>query len=241
MHHLRFAVVLAVLSLGLGGCVTPMTEIPFDRQAAPDIKTIGIITPKAPDDPAVILASNPGQSFGLVGAMINSGMQANRDSTFKAFLAQRNISVADTFLQNVSAGLVANGYKVTMIPALRNKAGFLSTYPASGGPDQVDAYLDLVTLNYGYVAAGILDKTPYRPFYLLNVRLVRANDPSAVLMTDAVFYNPINPPSNAISISPDPEYQFVDFDAVEANPDKAVAGLQVAVQKTAATVSGLLR
>ncbi len=237
MHHIRLAAILAVLTLALSGCATPMTEIPFDRQATADVKTIGIVTPKIPEDPLVVLASNPGQSFGLIGALVNSGMQANRESTFKTLLTERNFSVREKFLQALAAGLAAQGYTVTVIPANRDKDGFLAAYP----PGQVDAYLDVVTMGYGYIAAGIKDSTPYRPFYALRAKLVRAGNTSAVLMDDAVFYNPINPPTNAISISPDPNYLFVDFDTLTGNPDRAVAGLQVAVEKTASTVSGLLR
>lgn len=237
MHHFRFAAILAVLALALSGCATRLTEIPFDRQATGNVKTIGIVTPKIPEDPLVVLASNPGQSFGLIGALVNSGMQANRESTFKTLLTERNFSVQEKFLQALTAGLTAQGYNVTVIPANRDKNGFLTAYP----PSPVDAYLDVFTMGYGYVAAGIKDRTPYRPFYGLRVKLVRAADTSSVLMDDAIFYNPINPPTNAISISPDPDYQFVDFDTLMGDPNKAVAGLQIAVEKSASTISNLLR
>lgn len=166
-------------------------------------------------------------------------MQANRESAFKTVLAAQNFSAQDSFLQALNANLRAQGYTVKMIQANRDEADFLGTYPADG-TGSVDAYLDLVTLGYGYVAAGIKDSTPYRPYCSVKAKLVHAKNAS-VLMQDVVIYNPINTPKDSISIAPDPAYQFVDFDTLTGDPTKATAGLKLAVEKTASTISSLLK
>lgn len=234
----RRSAVFAVLLIALGGCATK-PEIPFDRATTPDVKTIGVLTPRFPDGAVVYLASSPAQSFGLLGALVDSGMQANREATFKTILDDRHFSVQDDFLQSLTDSLKAQNFNVTMVPVQRDRVDFLAAYPPPENSN-VDAYLDIVTFTYGYAAAGIKDSTPYRPYYMLKVKLVRAKDGS-VLMQDMIVYNPINAGKDMISISADPDYQFVDFDTLTGNSEKAVVGLKVAVGKSASMVGTLLK
>jgi hypothetical protein len=62
-------------------------------------------------------------------------------------------------------------------------------------------------------------------------------------MQDVVVYNPVGPaaPSKAITIAPDPAVQFVDFDALMADPDRAVLGLRTAVEQSAHGLGALLK
>ena len=232
MRFSRTAAALAATVLWLAGCAAP--EIPFDRGSANDVRTIGIVTPSFPDDAQVVLASSVGQTFGLIGALVDAGMQANRDSQFNDALRQRHYSARDNFVENVAATLRAQGFTVALVPATRGKSDFLARYPTDAEP-KVDAYLDLV-------AAGVRSSTPYRPTLAVRARLVSARD-SSVLMQDVVVYNPVGPaaPSKAVTIAPDPAFQFVDFDALVADPDRAVLGLRTAVEQSAHGIGTLLQ
>jgi hypothetical protein len=226
------AALLAVLFV-LSACATP--EIPYDRTEAAQIKTIGIVTPRFPDGASVVLASSIGQSFGLIGALVDAGMEANRESEFKTAVAGQNFAAADAFLRALSDGLRAQGYSVTIIPATRESADFLDHYP----PAHVDAYLDVVVQGYGYIAAGISKSLPYRPIVAARARLVKAQDNSA-LMEDTVVYNPYGSPPKAVTIAPVPQEQFADFDALIADPNDAVAWLHNAIDKSALAIDQLL-
>ena len=81
----RSVVVAGAAALVLSACASK-PEIPFDRATAGAIKTIAVVPPAMPDDGSVVLASTVGQSFGLVGALVDAGMAANRDSHFKDLL-----------------------------------------------------------------------------------------------------------------------------------------------------------
>lgn len=131
---------------------------------AGNIKTIGVLTPRFPDGPYVILASSVGQSFGLIGGLVDASMRSNREAAFSSLLATQRFSVADAFQQSLVAALQAQGYAVEFIPVVRDGASFLTDYRVAGN-GKVDAYLDLVALGYGYVAAGIQDAAPYRPVF----------------------------------------------------------------------------
>jgi hypothetical protein len=227
---------LAAIGLLLAGCAAS-PEIPYDKTTASQVKTIGLITPRFPSGPDVVLASTVGQSFGLVGALVDAGMKANRDSQFKALLDSENYSETDLFAKDLATGLQAEGYTVVSLPAQRDQADFLKQYP----PAAVDAYLDVVGLEYGYIAAGITSSLPYRPFIALRVKLIKAQD-SSVLMQDIIVYNRFGPgnPTNIVTIAPDPSQGYADFSALVADPPGAIQGMQTATDKTAATVGKLL-
>ena len=228
------ATIAAVLVVA--GCAAP--EIPFDRSATPEIKTIGLIDPAFPTGPSVVLASSVGQSFGLIGALVDAGMQSSRELDFTKVIVSHNFVAQETFTKSLAASLEKQGYVVSAMPLKHDKTDFLSHYPPpeDGKPD---AYLDVVVAAYGYVAAGIGSSTPYRPAVALRVRLVRAKDAS-VLMQDAVFYNPVNATTKVVTISPDPNYVFTNFDALIGSPDKAVDGVRIAIEESARTTGGLL-
>jgi hypothetical protein len=236
MRRVILAVILPLVVV-LAGCATT-PQIPYDRMTAGEIKAIGIVTPKFPNRATVILATTVGQSFGLVGALVDAGLQEGRDSSFDKMVKAQNFVAQDAFMQRLTETLQGHGYTVSNISAMRTRDGFMDKYPM----EPTDAYLDLVVTSYGYIAAGIGNSTPYRPRFAVQVRLVRASD-SSVLMQDTVLYNPYTPggETKAITISPDPAYEYATFDALESSSEKAVTGLQDAVYRSADAVGNLLR
>ncbi|MET1028004.1 MAG: hypothetical protein ABWY00_12615 [Dongiaceae bacterium] len=236
MSIMRLAA-LAVAAMLLVGCT--QQEIPFDHASAGDIKVIGLLTPALPSGPDVILASSPAQSFGLIGAIVDASMQANRETHFKDLLSGQHFSAEEALTQCVTEKLQAAGYTVTPVPVARPKDDFLKQYPVTTGP-KVDAYLDIVATEYGYVAAGVGAANPYRPAFAMTIKLVRAKD-TAILMQDNIIYNPVGSYSNWVTISPDPTYQFSDFDSLMADPAKAVSGLKIAFDKSAGATGTLIK
>ena len=184
----------------------------------------------------MVLASTVGQSFGLIGALIDAGMQDSRESKFQAVVAQRNFRGQDAMVRQLDAALAADGY--TPIDTAVGRAGldFAKGYKLAAG--SADAYIDVV-MNYGYYASGL--STPYRPYVFVDCKVVRTSD-NALLMQKSIFYNPLNKaPDQTVTIAPDPTYEFADFDALMADPDRAVKGLDTAVTQVAAAMGTLLK
>lgn len=233
-------VAACALFVALAACATK-PAIPYDRSSSNPVKKIGIVTPEFPEGPHALLASSVGMSFGLIGALIDAGMEANRDSSLDHVLAAQNFAAYQRFVDGLTASLKAQGYEVEMISVTRPKKGeFLKTYPTG---EKVDAYLDIVAFNYGYVAAGVAGSTPYRPFLYTQCQLVRASD-NSVLMQDQVDYNPINVGSQSkdnVTIGPDPAYSFEKFSDLEGDPAKATKGVEVAFAQTTDAIGKLLR
>lgn len=235
-------ILAAMAFVGLAGCVSN-TEIPFDHASNPGIKKIGILTVDVPNQASVILASDIGQSFGLIGALVDASMEASRESKFNALLHDKDVVAGSLMLGDLKTSLAEHGYTAVDIAADRSKPGLLKTYPAAGA-NAVDAYLDVSVFGYGYVAAGIAKSNPYRPYVNLKVRLVREHD-GAVLMEDTVLYNPVVRTGaivdKAVTISPDPSYAFSDFDALTGAPDKAASGLSGALDSSSHSIGTLVQ
>lgn len=148
-------------------------------------------------------ATTVGQSFGLVGALIDAGMQESRESDLRDVFRGQNFAADEIVLTEMKSSLEARGYKVINVPVTRTGQALKKDYMGLSG---ADAYLDM-TYYYGYISAGIAGATPYRPFFYSDVRLVKASD-SAVLMEDSIFYNPMNAPKGRVVIAPSPDYAF---------------------------------
>lgn len=234
------ATIVAAAAL-LAGCAA-QPEIPFDSSAN-TIHAIGV-TVDMPPAPSVILASDIGQSFGLVGALIDAGMAENRDKKLRAIMAEGGVDSRAVFTQAISESLVAHGYQAVPIVSDRAKHGFLKSYPPAAD-SKVDAYLDITLVGdgYGYVASGIGDTQPFRPFVWANCRLIKASDGS-VLMQDMVLYNwvAINGMKvKAVEVSPDPAYSYPNMDDLVAHGPVVREGLDKALRQTADAIINLIR
>jgi hypothetical protein len=228
--------VAALVAIALSACET-LKQVPYDRASAGEIKTINIVTPSAPKRPGVVLAATVGQSFGLIGALVDAGMQSNRESDFEEMMKSKNFVADQAFMTHLDGALTAGGYTPAHSTVARPKSDFLKAYSASGDV-KPDAHLDVV-MYYGYIASGM--STPYRPFVSVNAKMVRASD-NALLMQKSIFYNPLNgAPEQTVTIAPDPAYEFADFDALKADPDRAAKGLDAAIAQVAAAMGTLLK
>ncbi len=242
MFKSAYRALAGLMLVGLAACASA-PEIPFDHAANPNIKTIGIIQPYMDKRADVILASDIGQSFGLIGALVDASMKANRDSKFAGLLQAQGVDATAIFLADLKRAVTSHGYAAVDVSATRPKSDLLKTYPPAG-TDAVDAYLDVVVFNYGYVASGIGDSSPYRPFVNLRCRLVRAGD-GATLMEDTVIYNPVflarmgSP--KAVTIAPDPAFVFVDFDTLMSKPEGVVSGLNAGLANSADAIGTLVQ
>jgi hypothetical protein len=237
MKLIQLGAVFAAL-LTLAACAG-QPEIPYDGAAAANNKTIGLLTPAWPSSAISFLASNPGQSFGLVGALINAGIEDGRDTDLKAILADQKIDANADFVSALTADLQAKGFTMVPVDADPKRGALMKKYPAAGA-NHVDSYLDVAVLNYGYLAAGIGSDNPYRPWCAALVKLVRASD-GAILMQDSVTYNSWIDIKNTIKLSPDPQYAFPKWTDAKAAPEQSARGVSVAAKSTADAIGNLLK
>lgn len=237
MKHVM-ALVAVLSAMVLTGCTT-ISGVPYDRSASSKVKVIGLVTPYFPTRARIATASNLGQSAGILGVFVESTFQANRELNLASKLASQNFDARAIFITSLKQSLQKDGYTIIDVPLERTKPELLMRYPRKTTPP-LDAYLDIVVSAYGYVAAGIGDNTPYRPFVLTNARLTKQGG-STVLMRDHVEYNPITKNPQNVTIPVDVKYVFVDNNALQADPANAAAGIRQSLDTTAQTIGRLLK
>ena len=223
--------------LSLGACVSPYVATPYDRASA-NVQGIAMADDAVPPKLTAFEVASIGSNFGLVGALVNAGIQAGREDAMTKALDTVDFDPEARLEARVISAMAAQGYQVAVVEGpLRAKRDFLVSYPAA--PADADAYLDVVVINYGYLSAGAFQ--PWRPTAQASVRLVSASDPSNVLMENTIAYNTMYPAEGVITLTPNPEYSFANQGEMEANPAKLAAGIEDALNQIADTAAQLLR
>jgi hypothetical protein len=225
-----------VAALCLTACATPYVGKPFDR-AASSVRTMGLASNTIPEKAVAPEVASIGSNFGLIGALVNAGIQSSRENAVNAALTGAGYDPERQLQARIIATLGSEGYTVRPLSTgQRAKREFLTSYP--NGPEPVDAYLDLVVVNYGYLSAGAFK--PFRPIVVAKVRLVSAKDTSKTLMENTISYNDIAPVKGIITLTPNPAYAFANRGEMLADPKRLAAGLEDALNQVADTVAKLL-
>lgn len=218
--YASFLLICAVL---MTGCTTFETT-PFDAATHANLDSVVVVEPATPEALDVTVLAPVGANFGLIGAIATeAGLNAKR-KTLAAATTSQNYSYLDQFNTLLDEKLSGAGYNVNRTDYDRDtsKLAFLKDYSAI---DADGAILDIYVNFIGYAAAG--SGTEYRPTLMLSARLV--DQPGNVLFADQVFYNPLGATGDAITLDPDPQYTFAEFDQIGQEPDRAVAGINAAI------------
>jgi hypothetical protein len=219
----------------LSACASAYVAKPFERaDAAP--KAIGLAGDAVPEKAIAYEKASIGSNFGLVGALVDAGIQKSRQDAVNTALEGSGFKPETAIEARLASKLSDEGYKVTPLATPnRTKREFLVSYPSDKG---VDAYLDLVVLDYGYLASGAGE--PFRPTVSANVRLVSAKDPGKVLMENRIVYNGLLPQKGVITLTPNPTYAFNNRAAMLSDPKRLAAGLEDALNQVADTAAKLV-
>lgn len=224
-------------ALCLSACASAYVGKPYDRASA-GVKSIALVNDSTPERVSAYEVASVGSNFGLVGALVDAGIQSSRTDAVNEALATTGYDAETLFEQRLTAQLTAEGYTVK---ALTNdprnaKREFLVAYP---GAQDADAYLDLTVVNFGYLSAGA--GQPFRPTVFANVRLVSARDTSKVLMENRIVYNAMGAQQGVITLTADPQYAFDNRAELLQDPKVLAAGVENALNQVADTVAQLLR
>ncbi len=228
---------VVVAALCLSACASAYVGKPYDRATA-GVRSIGLVDDSTPEKVSAYEVASVGSNFGLVGALVDAGIQQSRTNAVNEALAGTGFEAESRLEQRVASRLTDQGYTVKVLANdPRNaKREFLVTYP---GADGVDAYLDLTVVDFGYLSAGA--GQPFRPTVFTNVRLVGARDTKKVLMENRIVYNGMRPEQGVITLSPDPKYAFENRAAMLADPKRLAGGIEEALNQVADTIAQLLK
>jgi len=231
MKHLLWA----FAALAVSGCVSPYVATPYERAAA-NVQQIALVNDAVPPRLTAWEVASAGSNFGLIGALADAGIQQSRENQLMETLSGAHFDAEAVIEARLMSSLTANGYEVALLEnGDRERRVFLEKY--EGGAEGVDAYLDVVVTNYGYIAAGM--GQPWRPTADATVRLVSAD--GETLMENQIAYNSMYPRAGVITISPNPEYAFQNRDHMLQRPDLLAAGIEDALNQIADTSTRLLQ
>jgi hypothetical protein len=229
-------IAVAVLAMTAAACVSPYVGKPYDRAAA-DVQSMAVVDDALPEKAIAYEVASVGSNFGLIGALVDAGIQVSRQNAVNDALTGAGFDAEQRLEDRLIATLSGQGYTVAAMPGgPRPKREFLATYPSA--PAGVQAYLDVSVTYYGYMSSGA--GQPFRPSADATVRLVRVSD-RATLMENRIVYNPLNAQQGVITLSPNPEYAFRGRDELLADPNRLAAGIEDALNQVADTAAGLLR
>jgi len=231
---------MAAVMLALTGCVTLPEQQAYNREAHANIKTVDVLETRN-TDVHVFMLNNPGASFGLIGALIAAGDQADKEKTFRDTMAKAGFNAQAYFKERLTAHMTERGYtlvwpksQVETSKVEREMVGLRKSYPAVQGADaQLDVNLNVV----GYAAAGAGAGSPYRPTVTASVRVV-SPDGKQNFYTDYFAYNNVFNSAKSVVISADPvKYSYPHFAELDAAGTDAVEGLRVAIDAVAAEIA----
>lgn len=225
-----------VALLCLGACATPYVATPYDRASA-SVRSVGVLDDSMADKAIAYEVASVGSNFGLIGALVDAGIQAERQDAVNDALRTVSFDAEAKLEARLTEALRAQGYNLVAMPgAVRPKRDFLPAYP--GAADGAEAYLDVAVMNYGYMSSGA--GQPFRPMVAAKVRLVRASD-SSTLMENQIVYNPLNTVAGIITLPPNPQFAFNNRSDLLADPTRLAAGIEDALNQVATTAAQLLR
>jgi hypothetical protein len=215
-------------------CASPYVATPYDRASA-NITSIAMVDDALPEKPLAYEVASVGSNFGLIGALVDAGIQAERQNAVHNALEGIDFNAESRLEAHLSQVLQADGYTVAVLPEqARAKREFLGTYPDAGG---AQAYLDVVVNGYGYLSSGA--GQPFRPYVLAKVKLVRVSD-GAKLMENIIVSNPLGAEEGVVTLPPNPEYAFNNRSELLADPNRLAAGIEDALFNVANTAARLL-
>lgn len=232
---IRATVAVSAMAL-LSACASNYVATPY--VAGPDrLGRVAVADDSVPEQLIAAEIASIGSNFGLIGALINAGVQDSRQDALTSALGTISFDAENTLEGYMVEALAQKGIQATLLNGpQRERRVFLADYPDA--PEGVEAYFDLVLTHYGYLSAG--HGQPWRPTAEATVRLVSVAG-GRVLLENRIAYNTMNAPRGVITLTPNPEYVFESREDMVSDPRRLAGGLQDAFQQIATTAATLIR
>lgn len=221
--------------LALCACAKPYAGVPYAAPAAP-ITSVGLVDDSLPEEVVAYEAASTMGNFGLIGALIDAGVQASRKDRVNDALESINYQPEPTFEAYLGEAMARNGVRTTVVETgTREKRKFLPKYPT--GRADAQALLDVNVVGFGYSNAG---NQLWRPTVLADVRMVDAAT-GKTMMENRIAYNVVDSQAGVVTIAPNAEYAFANREDMVTQPERLAAGLDDALRQVADAAVRLMK
>lgn len=226
---------LVVLSaLGLGACAQSYVATPYTAPAG-GLNSVAIADDSLPEQAIAGEAASTMSNFGLLGALIDAGVQASRKDRVNDALEAINYKPEEMFEAYLVEALAKKNIDAAVVEGPnRAKREFLADYPDAQGKQ---AILDFNVTAHGYVNAG---NQLWRPAVSADVRLVDAAT-GKTMMENRIVLNPIVVQDGTITLSPNPDYVFQNREDMITQPERLAAGIDDALMRVADAAVSLMQ
>lgn len=235
MRSIKVGISVIAIAL-LGACAQQPKKQAFNREAATKINVVVVTQwPNEQQHDARILA-HPGQSFGLIGALIETADGASKIARLTAAVDPAQTRLRERFSVVLRKRLEAAGYttRLAVLPTGTKDEQLLAVAKQQADGD---AFLR-VGLSSGYLAAG--PTTDYFPHLNVSVRAIDSTSGST-LYEEAFTYGLPMPASNSVHLASDSRYRFASMDALASDPQRAREGWFGGLDAIAAQVAADLK
>mgnify|MGYP007060992196 FL=1 len=219
-----------MLALGAGVAACD-ARVPLDR-GAPRLRTIGVVSPAVAATPAAPTNLPLLFAFGSMGRFVDAALEGERDRRLAEVLRGAEYRALDRWTTHLTLALAAAGYRPVAVPIARFDLAFLARYP----PAEVDAYLDTVMPEYGFVADT--PDGPFLPFAVVSMRL--ADPRGRVLLQERLVANALRP-FDAVPVAGPAEPRLAGEGLFTHHADRVVDGVDAALGMMATHVAAQLR
>ncbi len=239
MRYLKPLIILLVF-IFVSGCAA-VSQHSFQKPVDHPLKKIALLDiPEIPVYHAMDWG-NPGMMFGAVGGAI-AGSQMNAETKqFNDLVVSNGQLSAKLFADRLTANLELLGYEIVPLAVNREDPyKLLESYDALT-QYKVDAILDVVfaPMGVGYSTYNLFDRD-FRPDVRVNINLV-SKYTGKVIYSDVLMYGYHNPFMTATDLEAPKSFFYENFEALIANKEAAIQGLQSGMYAEADYIADALK
>ncbi|WP_234487183.1 hypothetical protein [Paraburkholderia aspalathi] len=196
------------------------------------LKLIGLDV-NEPHGESVVNFGGAGGAFGLVGGLVQAGINANHTSTYTQQVASGKITFAPVVNDGLTTRLSGNGYEIV---ALHDQHAKLSSDGKSDDFSDVktnaDAILSVWITSFGYVSPP--ESSDFIPWVVVRARLLDSKSKEDLYFKTFACGWDIK--ANSVHVEADAKYHYGSFGTLIDQFDQSVAGLKDCEQAVVAVI-----
>ena len=224
--------VLATLAVAtIAGCAS-VPNVDLDKRAS--VRSVTVLAVAEPGIVPVVNLGGPTGMFGLVGGLVQAGLNDQHSRAYTDLVKGRAVTFAPPLEDGVIATLEAAGYRVARSDQKPSLQSDNRTADYSGIKVGTDAIVHVWFTAFGYVSPPA--KMNFQPWVAVRVRVLEsASKKDLYFKTFVCGYEPRI--EGAVAIPVDAQYEYESYDKLAERLDHSVAGLRECEQSIVATVA----
>jgi hypothetical protein len=223
---------LIVATTVLSGCASlPKTDLTANNREK--LHSIAMLDVPEPRGASVVNLGGAAGAFGLIGGLVQGGINANHTSTYTQRVTSEKIAFAPVVNDSLTTRLSSNGYEIV---SLHDQHVKLSSDGKSDDFSDVktdaDAILSVWITSFGYVSPP--ESSDFIPWVVVRARLLDSKSKQDMYFKTYACGWDIK--ANSVHVEADAKYHYGSFGTLIDQFDQSVAGLKDCEQAVVAAI-----